>query len=68
MPKIYRLLTEDDTAAFCHKVSDALAKGWVLEGSPSMAFDAARGVMRCAQAVTKEIETEYHPDMKLGQQ
>jgi hypothetical protein len=68
MPKIYRLLTEDDTAAFCHKVSLALSRGWELHGSPSMSFDAARGVMRCAQAVTKEIETEYHPEMKLGQQ
>lgn len=68
MTTIYRLLTEDDTSAFCHKVSDALAKGWVLHGDPSYAFDAARGVMRCAQAVTKEIEADYHPDMKLGQQ
>lgn len=68
MPKIYRLLTEDDTSAFCHKVSLALSKGWELQGSPSIAFDAARGVMRCAQAVTKDIDTEYHPDMKLGQQ
>lgn len=68
MTTIYRLLTEDDTSAFCHKVSDALAKGWVLHGDPSYAFDAARGVMRCAQAVTKEIEADYHPEMKLGQQ
>lgn len=68
MPKIYRLLTEDDTAEFCHKVSLALSKGWELHGSPTMAFDSARGVMRCAQAVTKDIDTAYHPDMKLGQQ
>ncbi|MTH76464.1 DUF1737 domain-containing protein [Paracoccus aestuariivivens] len=68
MPKIYRLLTEDDTSEFCHKVSAALGKGWELHGDPSIAFDAARGVMRCAQAVTKEIATEYHPEMKLGQQ
>lgn len=68
MSKIYRLLTEDDTSAFCHKVSEALAKGWDLHGSPAYAFDAARGVMRCAQAVTKDIAGDYHPDMKLGQQ
>lgn len=68
MSKIYRLLTEDDTSAFCHKVSEALAKGWNLHGSPAYAFDAARGVMRCAQAVTKDIAGDYHPDMKLGQQ
>lgn len=66
--KIYRLLTEDDTSAFCHKVSDALSKGWELYGSPTYGFDAARGVMRCGQAVTKEIHTAYTPDMKLGDQ
>lgn len=68
MTKIYRLLTEDDTSAFCHKVSAALSKGWELHGSPTYAFDAANGVMRCGQAVTKEIEGEYTPDMKLGEQ
>ena len=68
MPQIYRLLTEDDTSAFCHKVSLALSKGWALHGSPTMAFDAARGVMRCAQAVTKDVAADYTPDMKLGEQ
>ena len=68
MPVIYRLLTEDDTAAFCHKVSLALSRGWVLHGSPSIAFDSARGVMRCAQAVTKQVAADYTPDMKLGEQ
>jgi len=66
--KLYRLLTEDDTSAFCHKVSDALSKGWVLQGDPVYAFDAARGVMRCGQAVVKQTEADYHPDMKLGAQ
>ena len=68
MNTIYRFLTEDDTSAFCHKVSDALAKGWVLHGPPTYAFDAARGVMRCGQAVTKQISGDYGPDMKLGEQ
>lgn len=68
MSVIYRLLTGDDSAAFCHKVSAALAQGWVLHGSPSITFDPLLGMTRCAQAVTKEIETPYHPDMKLGQQ
>ena len=66
--QIYRLLSDDDTSAFCHKVSLALSKGWVLHGSPAYGFDAARGVMRCAQAVVKEIDTSYHPEMKLGEQ
>ena len=64
--KAYRLLTEDDTAAFCHKVTQALAQGWQLHGSPAYAFDAKRGVMRCAQAVVKEVPGDYHPEMKLG--
>ncbi len=63
----YRLLTEDDTSAFCHKVSEALAKGWSLQGDPVMTYDSGRGVVRCAQAVVKEYEGEYSPEMKLGQ-
>ena len=66
--KLYRFLTEDDTSAFCHKVSAALAKGWALHGPPTYAFDAARGVMRCGQAVTKDVPGEYSPDLKLGEQ
>ena len=65
--KLYRFLSEDDTAAFCHKVSTALDKGWSLYGEPVYAFDAARGVMRCGQAVTKDVDGQYDPDMKLGQ-
>jgi hypothetical protein len=62
----YRLLTEDDTSAFCHKVTDALNKGWVLYGQPTYAYDSKRGIMRCGQAVTKEVEGDYDPDTKLG--
>ncbi|MEL7345326.1 MAG: DUF1737 domain-containing protein [Pseudomonadota bacterium] len=68
MSTLYRLLTGDDTFAFCHKVSDAMAKGWSLHGSPAYAFDEANGVMRCAQAVTKVVDADYTPEMKLGQQ
>lgn len=66
--QIYRLLTGDDGSAFCHKVSAALANGWTLYGNPTYAFDAANGVMRCGQAVVKDIDTPYHPDMTLGEQ
>ena len=66
--QLYRLLTEDDTSAFCHKVTAALNAGWTLHGSPTMAFDASRGVMRCAQAVVKDAPGDYHPEVKLGQQ
>ncbi|MCL6282893.1 DUF1737 domain-containing protein [Ruegeria sp. 2012CJ41-6] len=68
MSLLYRLLTEEDTSGFCHKVSDALAKGWALHGDPSYAYDHATGKMRCAQAVTKQIDGVYTPDMKLGEQ
>ncbi len=64
--KAYRLLTEDDTSAFCHKVTAALAQGWALYGDPAYAHDPATGKMRCAQAVVKEVEGSYAPDMKLG--
>ncbi len=65
--RLYRFLTEDDTSAFCHKVSEALSKGWELYGEPTYAFDAKKGVMRCGQAVTKEAPGTYAPDVKLGQ-
>ena len=65
---IYRFLSEEDTSAFCHKVSEALSKGWKLYGSPTQTFDQASGVMRCGQAVTKDVATPYRPDMKLGEQ
>jgi hypothetical protein len=68
MATLYRFLTEDDTSAFCHKVSAALDAGWELHGAPTYAFDAARGVMRCGQAVTKTVPAPYTPDMKLSDQ
>ena len=64
--KAYRLLTEDDTSAFCHKVTKALNDGWLLHGDPTYAYDAANGTMRCGQAVVKEVEGTYTPDTKLG--
>lgn len=66
--RLYRFLSEDDTSAFCHKVSEALSKGWTLHGSPTYAFDAARGVMRCGQAVTKDVVGVYSPELMLGEQ
>ncbi|MEO0379778.1 MAG: DUF1737 domain-containing protein, partial [Pseudomonadota bacterium] len=39
-----------------------------LHGSPTQTWDHAAGVMRCGQAVTKEVERTYTPDTKLGAQ
>jgi hypothetical protein len=66
--KLYRFLSEVDTAAFCHKVTAALNKGWALHGAPTYAFDAGAGEMRCGQAVVKEVPGDYTPDIKLGEQ
>ncbi|MEM0935561.1 MAG: DUF1737 domain-containing protein [Pseudomonadota bacterium] len=65
--RAYRFLTADDTSDFCHKVSAALAAGWELYGDPTYAHDATSGVMRCGQAVIKDIPgTDYSPDLTLG--
>lgn len=66
--KRHRFLSEDDASDFCHKVSLALSKGWELHGSSTYPFDAARGVMRCGQAVVKDVPVSYHPEMKLAEQ
>ena len=64
--KLYRFLTDDDTAAFCHKVTAALNKGWELHGGPTYAHDAGNGVMRCGQAVVKEVPGIYSPETRLS--
>lgn len=45
----YRLLTGVDDAAFCHRVSEALALGYELYGSPAATFDGERVIV--AQAL-----------------
>ena len=66
--KLYRFLTGPEDATFCHKVTAALNKGWVLHGSPTLSHGADGQVM-CGQAVIKEVEgADYTPDMKLGEQ
>ncbi len=46
---IYRVLTGPDDASFCRRVSEALALGYVLYGSPAATFDGERVIV--AQAV-----------------
>jgi hypothetical protein len=48
---IYRLLTGKDDVAFCERVSEALAQGWRLYGSPSMTWDGRADCIKVAQAV-----------------
>jgi hypothetical protein len=64
---LYRFLTGPDDSAFCHKVSAALSKGWLLQGPPLMTFDPVQGRVICGQAVMKEVKNmEYEPQMKLS--
>ncbi|WP_293859619.1 DUF1737 domain-containing protein [uncultured Alsobacter sp.] len=66
--KLYRYLTGPDDASFCHRVSEALAKGWQLYGHPTLTFDPVQQRVICGQAVTKEVEGEYSRELKLGEQ
>jgi hypothetical protein len=45
----YRLLTGPDDAAFCERVSQALADGYRLYGNPALTFDGTRVI--AAQAL-----------------
>jgi hypothetical protein len=66
---VYRFLTGPDDAAFCHRVTEALSKGWTLHGGPALTFDSAQGRVICGQAITKEVEgVDYSPEMKLSEQ
>jgi hypothetical protein len=48
--KVYRYLTGKDDAAFCHRVTDALNRGWQLYGQPTLTYDDKRGEVICGQA------------------
>ena len=66
---IYRLLTGADDASFCHRVSEALNKGWSLYGSPTLTFDPETKRFVCGQAIVKEVRgKEYSPEMELAEQ
>ncbi len=69
MMNVYRLLTGPDDASFCHRVTEALNKGWSLYGSPSVTYDPEQRRIICAQAIVKEVDGKsYTPDMKLSEQ
>jgi hypothetical protein len=64
---LYRYLTGVDDSAFCHKVTAALNKGWLLQGPPTLTFDSAQGRVICGQAIMKDVQgVEYSPDIKLS--
>ncbi|MGN6464951.1 MAG: DUF1737 domain-containing protein [Rhizobiaceae bacterium] len=65
--KLYRFLSGVDDASFCHKVTEALNKGWHLYGSPTYSYDAEARIMKCGQAVVKDVDgREYDSSIKLS--
>ncbi|HVN10558.1 MAG TPA: DUF1737 domain-containing protein [Kineosporiaceae bacterium] len=61
----YRLLTGSDDRAFCERVSQALADGYRLYGSPAIAVDGGRVVT--AQAVVLDGPPERAVRPVVGQ-
>ncbi len=56
---VYRLFTGQDDAAFCQRVSEALALGYELYGSPSVTFNGTLVIV--AQAVVWRSHVPYVP-------
>jgi hypothetical protein len=52
----YRLLTGPDDTTFCRRVSEAVALGYRLYGSPSVTFDGTR-VIAAQALIWPSIET-----------
>ncbi|GAU83012.1 DUF1737 domain-containing protein [Bosea sp. BIWAKO-01] len=65
---LYRYLTGPDDAAFCHRVSEALSRGWELYGPPTLTYDAKEQRVICGQAIIKDVDGPYSPDLKLTEQ
>jgi hypothetical protein len=65
---LYRILTGPDDAAFCHRITEALNRGWQLYGSPGLTYDPARQCVICCQAIIKEVDGAYAPDLDLSRQ
>ncbi len=64
---LYRILTGPDDASFCHRISEAINRGWQLYGSPSLTYDPEQKRVICAQAIIKEVDgARYTPDLDLN--
>jgi hypothetical protein len=62
MKKSYRFLSGVDDAAFCQRVSDVLAEGYILYGNPVMVMDNGNRIV--GQAVILPEMTEAHQALK----
>lgn len=65
--EVYRYLTGKDDAAFCHRVTEALNRGWQLYGQPTLTFNGKSGEVIWGQAITKDVgDGKYDPAMDLS--
>lgn len=46
---LYRYLTGPDDAVFCHRVSEALSRGWELYGPPTLTYDVRNSASSAAR-------------------
>jgi hypothetical protein len=65
---LYRYLTGRDDAAFCHRITEALNRGWQLYGSPTLTYDPENKRVVCGQAIIKEVDGQYSPELDLSKQ
>jgi hypothetical protein len=65
---LYRYLTGPDDSSFCHRITELLNRGWQLYGSPALTYDPETKRVVCGQAVIKEAEATYSPELDLGEQ
>lgn len=54
----YRLLTGPDDKSFCERISQALADGYKLHGSPTMAFNGERMIVGQALLLDDDVKPE----------
>ena len=55
---VYRILTGPDDAAFCRRVSEAIAMGYVLYGSPAATFNGSQVIVAQALVWPRAIQGE----------
>jgi hypothetical protein len=59
---IYRVLTGPDDDTFCRRVSEALALGYVLHGSPAATFDGKTVIVAQALIWPAAVKTSDRSD------
>ena len=65
MKKSYHFLSGVDDAAFCQRVSDFLAEGYILYGNPVMVMDNSNQIV--GQTVILPDMAQGHQALKQGQ-